>query len=200
LDCIPRVILDSQPAEVHAFRVDVSNSGVYCIGTTVNNGSPSVRKWEKTLSEVLCEIPLTNPNEVPSQIRPSLNGAGIVLLPIVWALCYENNSTVLRVYRRGCELVEIRSWERSKPVIWKPAPDLDAQEKVLDRLLPLQHLDKTATSEAHRAVLLFGASEYDRLAAATRLPERQRALAAKADQLRELAKLPETPGPNASSN
>ena len=186
LDCIPKVSLETQPSEVHAFRVQTAESGFLPIATTIDPRSSRLGKWEKNSFEVLSEIPLTNPEEVPTQIRPSLNGAMVGFLPIAWWFSYASNSMALKLYRPGYELVEIKSWERAKPINWIPAPDLYSQEMILDKLLPISEVQFGWVSPAHRAALLFGAAEYDRLAAAIQ-SDRKELLADKAEQLRKRA-------------
>lgn len=179
LDCISKVGLEAQPSEVHAFRVHVKNDGIISIPIS---GDP----WDKTSSETLSEIPLNNLREVPTQIRPSVNGAmaGVALMAC-W-LSYVNNSIALRLYRPGYEVIAIKSWERAKPINWIRAADSYSQEKVLDKLLPFDELEPGWVSEAHRAALLFGAAEYERLAAATQ-SDRKKVLADKAERLRRRA-------------
>jgi hypothetical protein len=117
---------------------------------------------------------------------------------------YTSHTVAMRLYRPGYDLVEIDSWQLPEKVAWKKAPDLAAQEKELDRLMlttdeasrPAIWLGRTlrpgSASAAHRQALLFGASEYERLAASAQSShpnpnESSRRLVEKAGTLRALA-------------
>jgi hypothetical protein len=175
-DYIPAVKCDTPPGAIRAFRVDISKP----------TGDLSV--FVGPVYERLSELPVTNTDEVAAQVKPSLTYGFVVVGVALNYLTHTSHSIALRVYRPGYELVEIKSWELTHRVAWRPAPDLDAQEKVLDRLLPVGLLETGSVAATHQDVLLFGAAEYERLAAVTSSPEQQGRLVEKAKQLRERAK------------
>jgi hypothetical protein len=99
---------------------------------------------------------------------------------------HTSSQVAVRLYRPGYDLVEIRAREPADGVIWKAAPDLASQERAVDALFSagtvaagltreadpeellfdaLVVLEPGSTSDEHRDALLFGAAEYDRLAA-----------------------------------
>lgn len=115
----------------------------------------------------------------------------------------------LRLYRPGYDMLEIQPWQNEASLEWTAVRDVAAQEKVVDKLLRptgtgawtqahkdqdwgFSQVDPGSVSAEHRHVLLFAASEYDRLAAEMALEANELADAcnrchAKASFLRELA-------------
>jgi hypothetical protein len=176
LDYTPAVKLDAQPDEVRAFRVDSIMP------------SADLDVFAGPVYDRLSEIPVTNTDEVPGQLKPSVTYGFVVVGIALNFLTYTDHSVAVRLYRPGFDLVEIKSWERAHRVAWKPAPDLDAQEKALDGLLPFGGLEPGSGSAAHKDALLFGAAEYERLAAGASSPEQRERLAAKASKLRGRAR------------
>ena len=188
----PSVKLDVPREEVRAFRVDIASS----------QDSPD---WHgpflsQTNKERLSEVSISHRDEVPSQVKASVQH-GIVLIGVISHRMRECESVVVRLYRPGYELVEIGPWERTNRVEWKPAPELAAREKAVDQLFggrqggprrPAARFgcwqDVGSVSAAHREALLFGASEYERLA---KLPsstaDEQAVLHDKAKVMRDLA-------------
>jgi hypothetical protein len=171
LDYTPQVKLNTPIGEVRAFRVDISNP-------TADMSVFQGRGYER-----LSELPVSNTDEVPAQLKPSFTYGLVVIGVALNYLTYTSHSMALRLYRPGFEVTEVRSWARVSRVVWKPAADLDAQERALDSLLPIGRIEKGSQSAAHRDALLFGAAEYSRLAAAAQLPDQQTRLGEKAKKL-----------------
>ena len=174
------VFLERQPADVRAFRVDVTGEVI------------DMRESNECL---LTAVPLSPGGSVPSQTGLSLDyGFYVIGIALNYPVHY-GHSTLLRLYRPGYQLVEVRSWEAPGKVEWKPAPDPAAQEKAVDGLLAgpgtespraefaygrnadtlhsvrergwcLRQLKLGSASAGHREALLFAAAEYERLAAA----------------------------------
>lgn len=191
LDYTPRVKLEAPRDEVRAFRVDITTNkyDVLLSGTLT-----------KANGERLSEVPISARDEVPGQVKGSIT-TGIVVLGV--ALNYhvqDSESVALRLYRPGYELVEVKSWQRTNRVEWRPAADLLAGEKAVDRLFGgrqggddaeagrfLRSPDVGSASPAHRDALLFGASEYERLSRLVASTQQREGLAAKAKAMRNLA-------------
>jgi hypothetical protein len=173
----PSIKLETNSGDVHAFRVDLTRF-------TADLGVFDDGPWH----ERLLEIPLTNPDEVPSQLKPSLTYGFAVNAVALSYLTYTEHAVALRVYRPGYELVQIRSWQQANRISWTRVPDLEGQEKVLDTLFPPCLLVAGSESTAHCAALLFGASEYERLAALAQSDHQRVHLSAKATRLRDRAK------------
>ncbi len=176
IDYTPSVKLESPVNEVRAFRVDISTP------------TADMSVFVGPVYERLSELPVTNTDDIPRQIKPSVTYGFVIVGIALNYLTYTSHSLALRLYRPGYELAEIKSWDLVSRVAWKRAADLEAQEGALDKLLPEWRLEAGSTAPAHRDALLFGASEYDRLAAAAQSTDQQKRLAAKASKLRERAK------------
>ena len=191
LDYTPRVNLDVPREEVRAFRVDITRNkydGLFS-GTLT-----------KTDSERLSEVPISARDVVPAQVKTSIT-TGIVVIGI--ALNYrvqDAEAVALRLYRPGYELVEVKSWEPTNRVDWKPAADLLAQEEAVDRLFGGKRDGDEreagrvfrapvagSVSATHREALLFGMGEYERLAQLAGSTEQGKGLVAKAKAMRALA-------------
>jgi hypothetical protein len=198
----PSVSVGTNPEEVHAFRVDVT-------GDVVDIGESD--------RYTLARLTPTG-NHEPAQTRVSLEyGLYVVGIALNYPI-HHGHTTLLRLYRPGYQLVEIKSWELPGKITWTPAPDLAAQEKAVDDLLNVptigprlglsgNWLDKDLqgnialqpgwVSAKHREALLFAASEYDRLALLTpNASEQDRQIRArllsKSNSLRDLANPPIT--------
>ncbi len=174
LSSTPRVELGTASSNVHAFRVDFTNHTADLIVGDRGRGT-----------ERLSKVSIASTGAVPAQFVPSAS-YGLLILGV--ALNYPtltSHTVALRVYRPGFELVEIESWTRGQKITWTAAPDLASQERALDSLFPLSQLDKECTAREHHEALLFGATEYDRLAGEARREEDQNRLNLKAVILRE---------------
>jgi hypothetical protein len=175
LDRTPAAQLPPDTSEVRAFRVDGTRE-------YINGGIPRVE-----VSESLCEMSVAGPEGVPAQVKASLSFGILTLPPAMPGFYHWSHSVVLRLYRPGYELVEIKSWDRAAPVQWRQAADLESQEKALAALFPVERLGGGKEEPAHRRALLFGAAEYERLAATAQSPGRQARLLAAAKKLCDLA-------------
>jgi hypothetical protein len=171
----PNLKLETPTREVHAFRVDITKP------------TADLSVFVGPVYEALSEVPATNVDEIPAQIKPSLSYGLVVIGVALNFLTHTSHSMALRLYRPGYELVEVKSWERVSRVAWKLAQDLEAQEKTLDALLPIRRLYPGSESDAHKEALLFGAVEYERLAATARSEDQRDRLAKKAGELRKRA-------------
>jgi hypothetical protein len=185
VDQTPLVRAENGTQEVHAFRVDVTRDFVDIGGTD-----------QFTLSEVT----FLPGGWVLPQTKISATYGCYVFGIVLNYPRYISHSLGLRLYRAGYELVELDSWALPSEIVWERVPDLAAQEKALDRLFLMNAeealigaklLPGSETTE-HRQVLIFGASEYDRLAStpAASGPENEsmrHRLLSKAQELRELA-------------
>jgi hypothetical protein len=175
----PSLNVGPNAEEVRAFRVDVT-------GDIVDIGESD----QFTLASV---TPISGERE-PAQARLSLeygiytSSRQLQPFPV-----HHGHSTLLRLYRPGYQLVEVKSFEFPPNINWIAAPDLLAQEKAVDALLSVPSIEAPryefsygrdgisdhsawpkeernpalrsgAVSAKHKEALLFAASEYDRLA------------------------------------
>jgi hypothetical protein len=188
--CVPSVDLGSDADDVHVFRVDITRYFADISGDDCYTYS---------------EVPFTFLGWTPPQIKVS-GVVGIFVFGVALNYpIYVSQSVAARLYRPSYELVELDSWQLPRRVEWKMAPNLTSQEDALDQLFrfakggelrpatfnPISsQLNPGSASAAHRRALLFGASEYDRLAAGelASTDEARRRLHDKAEKLRQLAK------------
>jgi len=90
----------------------------------------------------------------------------------------------MRLYRPGCQTVEVAAWAVPREVQWRGVADLAESERAVDDLVSIGTTDRTSEvleqaiegaldfhclapgseSPEHRKALLFAASEYERLA------------------------------------
>jgi hypothetical protein len=165
----PGVDAKCKPDEVHAFRVDVTQKA------EINEGRDAV-------SGKLVEY------QQLSRISTSADGATSAQLGVAFAsgwryvgfYNFTSSSTehgvTLRFYRRGYETIAFRPGEGMRELDWKRATDLESQIKAVDDLMrgpapgksqkitAKQVLEPGTKSAAHREALVFGATEYERLA------------------------------------
>jgi hypothetical protein len=187
----PWLSVGKDTPETHAFRVDITR------GFADMGGGDHC-----TLSEVA--VPPTG--WVLPQTKISATYGVYVFGVALNYPVYISHSVALKLYRPGYRLIEINSWDPPRDVVWREAPDLASQEKELDHLflMPEQeesgpeswtpirpYLAAGSESVEHRRVLLFGASEYKRLAADAATGTQGDAvrcrLQSKAQKLQELA-------------
>ena len=161
----PPALLGEEVTDVHAFRVDITTDFADMSGTD-----------HYTLSE----MPSWSASWLLPQTKVSAT-YGIFVLGI--ALNYPvfmSHSLAAKLYRPGYDLVELDSWNLPVRIAWKRAEDLKSQKRALDRLFLMDReaeatkpklwpfigrsLSAGSESSAHRRALLFGASEYERLA------------------------------------
>jgi len=116
---------------------------------------------------------------------------------------HHGQSTLLRIYRRGYELTEVRAWDIPGHIAIQPASSVEALEKAIDRLaaaptigvfqflpqkISCEGLKPGSDSAEHRSALLFAASEYEALAATVESDQSIKdRLLNKAKDLRKLA-------------
>jgi hypothetical protein len=185
LDGTREVQLASPPTEVRAFRVDVTEDRVVVLWGMMSGDHSAPKSYRR---EALSEVPVSDGGEVPWQLKASVSYSLLFPLFVVNAFEHSSHTLALRLYRPGYELVEIRSWEPTGPVVWKPVPDLEGGVLVLDRLF------KGACGS--RAALLFGASEYERLAMTAGSREERKLIWRKGQVLRDAVRaLPVGPDP-----
>jgi hypothetical protein len=147
VDCTACAKLNCARSEVRAFRVDLT-------GTVVD--------LQRDGMACLTEIPVTQTEEVPTQLKPGLTYGYYVFGVAVNFPVETNHSVVLRLYRPGYQLVEIQSWETVNAIAWKPALDWLAKRQAIEALV--RFAGPGSLSPANRAAILFAASEYERLA------------------------------------
>jgi len=175
LDYTPAVRLAAPKDEVHAFRVDVDKP------------TADLGVFKEPVHERLTELSVTNTDEIPAQVKPSFTHGLVIIGVALNYLTHHSHTLALRVYRPGYELVEVKSWQRENRVVWKPAATLDAQEQALDSLFPPTRIDYGSDADTHRRALLFGASEYERLAKEAESADQRTRLTEKATTLHKRA-------------
>ena len=118
------------------------------------------------------------------QVKASVQYGIVAIGPLTFRYL-EGSTLALRLYRPGYELVEIAAWEATNRVEWKRLSAMTVDEAAVNALFG-GNLEPGSASKAHRAALLFGASEYDRLAGSSSSTERE-LLRGRAENLRDLA-------------
>jgi hypothetical protein len=210
--CIPElsyvgpVDLGTAGADVHAFRVDVTEKTVVNIDQNLKSAGGGVTYYEFT------------PMQLSARSTTSLQwdvswayGWRCIGLWDYWPTL-TTHSVAVRLYRRGFETTELRPGA-GVPDDWNEAADLAAQEKAVDDLLGVSPLKSTSPlklvkgtgahsppalelgtkSPGHQQALLFAAGEYEWLAHQTSEHDvEEQAIRArllnKARRLHELAK------------
>lgn len=145
---------------IHVFRLDVTED--------------STRQGQYELRM----LPMTRKGYVSGQEKTSIDHG------FYWN-CFGNtyakkvrHTIRVRMYQRGYELIDIRSWQSNQPIQWKEIFGNRAQERAIDALLaPIEsssrpeqegerfaHLKPGSVSPRHRDALLFAAAEYENLA------------------------------------
>jgi hypothetical protein len=198
LACVPTVHPDHDNGDVHAFRTDVTGeihdigeNDSYClepVDWSFNGWTPPLAGLSLDYGHYVVGIALNYP----------------------W---HHGHSTLLRIYRRGYELTEVRAWDVPGHIAMQPASSVEAREKAIDRLvgqptieapraefgyghgegyllheLDFKGLKPGSDSPEHRGALLFAASEYEALAAAVETNQTMKdRLLNKAKDLRKLA-------------
>lgn len=196
---VPSVNAKCKGADVVCFRVDVTQK------MEIKESKAAM------LGEVVDRVELT-------QIQPSAQGAtspqvGVSLATgwrYVGAWNFTTTSTghaiTLRFYRPGYDTIVLKPGESPGELKWTEANDLLDEAKAIDDLMNFAPAKSTRTSAivrhelepgtksaSHRKALLFGASEYERLAGTisaqgARESELQGELVGKANRLRALVK------------
>lgn len=172
--------LGADPAEyadVHAFRLNI---------TTVHQDGEAAREFYRLseLSPVYDPAsPAGKPAYIPAQRLKAWTSGYSYWLPFFQGRHEEIPSVALRVYRPGYELIVVDADTDVAVMAWTPVNDFRGAVTALDRLFlftgsasPMstrqrslaeqtdQKLQTGSAAPEHRQALLFGASEYDRLA------------------------------------
>jgi hypothetical protein len=151
---VPAARVNTPAETVHAFRVDTRQSAVY----------PDITLRLRDSYE-LTPISLNANAEVPAQSCVSCTRGFLALFVAVNYRTWHQETLSVRLYQRGYETVELKSWDFATQVVWQKAETLAAQGKAIDDLVA-GNLEACGIANGHRAALLFAADEYDRLAAA----------------------------------
>ncbi|MSQ94894.1 MAG: hypothetical protein EXR98_10120 [Gemmataceae bacterium] len=119
----PELTVKNDDGGAHAFRVEIDRTE---------------RKPEPPSTEyTLMRIPMDRRGVIPSQLEVAPTTG--VLNPLGWVdgQPHERSqfSLLVRAYRPGFQMIEVKAWEKSRELQWTPAPDLLAQEKAIDDLL-----------------------------------------------------------------
>lgn len=197
---IPPGSVGTAPDQVYAFRVDITNDDS-TFETTEND------------RYVLSRLPLHRDGRFDPQTKVAVD-YGCILYCM--ANVYEastHHSLRVRLYRPGYHTLEIEPWQESVPLPWTEARKLEEREQAIDDLVStwnttperiqtkaafngfvpprdpivFQYLAPGSVSPEHRGVLIFAATEYDRLLPAAADAETRARLQAKAVALREMA-------------
>ena len=184
-------------ADIHAFRVDVS-------AHEVDVGEDG----EITLTP----ISLGSNSSVPPQIGLSLEH-GIYVLGI--AVNYNVgwlHDTRVRLYSRGYQLIELKSWDSANAIRWQIADDWSAREQAVDDLLRRPAVSNSENalrrhdtergssqsdlvrSKATMQAMRFAAAEYEEIAAHVYAPADAARLKKKAQDLRTVETVPKREG------
>lgn len=119
----PDLVIDNHDGGAHAFRVDIDRT----------ERKPAATATEYTLSR----IPIDTRGLVPSQLEVA--SASGVYNPLGIGDVKEHERSVytmaIRLYRPGSQTMEVKEWDKSRPLQWMPAPDLESQERAVDYLL-----------------------------------------------------------------
>jgi hypothetical protein len=153
LSCVPGTNVEAPVDTVHAFRVDTRQSTPYAgIGRTLPT------------SHQFTPLTLDVKGDLPAQYRLSCTRGFFAFFVALNYVTWHQDTLAVRLYRPGYETVELPSWDLDKKVTWKKAATHADQVKAVDDLLS-GRLEPGGVSKEHRAVLLFAADEYRRLAA-----------------------------------
>lgn len=167
---VPTLNIGPSHDNIYVFRIDVADDA-----SCVDFADPSHYR--------LRQVHVTPAGKVLGQSKVAID-SGFYWNGIVLTYTGHTSHTLrLRLYRAGYDAIDIRSWQGEMSLAWKDAADLESQEKAVDALLAptqsnftgtlkhkeqgwsFEHLDPGSVSREHRHALLFGAGEYERLAA-----------------------------------
>jgi hypothetical protein len=163
LSVCPRTGVELPPDELLAVRVDVQEH------THWHFANP-MRSEEHTFVPVDIDG-----GQIPRQWRLTWyrGWSGLLLMTGEW---YEK-TVMTKLYRRGYKTVVIRSWDKPVPIEWQPARTPEEQQIAIRDFAFASHavdeprqifrtrvkLAPGSASEQHKHVLLFIASEYERV-------------------------------------
>jgi hypothetical protein len=188
INYVPSLAAQCKSSEVHAFRVDVTQT------TEVKDGRGEVVEREE-LSRLRTSVDGT----VSSQLALSFSSGWRYVGVVNFTSSTTEHGLALRLYRPGYETILLTAGQTMQELQWRQAPDLKSQIKAIDDLMHGSKLNPTsavsvrqalepgAKSAAHKAALQFGASEYERLARDAESSQSRRDLLDEAGRLRRLA-------------
>ena len=180
----PEVSLGADGHDVHAFQGMTSSTRLVGSFTGTAPGH--------SLQEIPISMSAAGP-VLPAQHRVNQSYGMVFVLFIVGEIAFVSESSEVRLYRPGYELVNVDAKAKAYQVQWQPAQTIADQERVLDNLYgDLETLASGSISEGHKRSLLYGAEEYERLSGIlsspdTELTSDQSRLRFKSEQLRQLA-------------
>jgi hypothetical protein len=198
---VPGVRVGAPADEVHAFRLDVADDQ-NCIDF-------AHREHDRY---VICPLSSSLGDRLWPQMKVAVDYGWIWNCIALIYDGHTHHTLLVRLYRPGFQTIEVQSWQKGGEAKWVEAASLEAQEKAIDDLLSTWGTDSQqllgraaraskdapqdsavfhslaagATSKGHRQVLLFAASEYERLKSAADQAMRSR-LEEKTQTLRRLA-------------
>jgi hypothetical protein len=181
---VPAVRLAPTPEPIHAFRVEVKGHAEAVVRFMTDDYTLSRIDWGAG-------------ERLPAQSDVSLE-RGVYFMSDALS-SHWGKTLLVRLYRPGYQLVELRAGDEPK-VTWMAAAGLADQERAIDDLLAVpaltfsgeaqrrasldaakqgvevatsapEKLPPGSRSAKHHDVLLFAAAEYERLAATKNLPE-----------------------------
>ncbi len=119
----PELAVRNDDGGAHAFRVEVDRT----------ERKPAPPSTEYTLTR----IPMDRRGVIPSQLEIAPTTGVLNPLGFVDGQPHERSqfSLLVRAYRPGFQMIEVKAWEKSRELQWTPAADLLAQEKAIDDLL-----------------------------------------------------------------
>jgi hypothetical protein len=164
----PTLLANADADQVRAFRVDVMDTHA-----TVEFHESSVY--------TLREVPVLAGGWVVPQGKASCDYGWWFGNPALTYWKLKRHTLMVRLYRPGCQTVEVPAWTLPQNVHWSGARDLAGQEKAIDDLVSIgtpdsfeeseegkrlifRRLAAGSESEEHRQALLFAAAEYQRVA------------------------------------
>jgi hypothetical protein len=120
---VPPLAVENRDGSVHAFRVDIDKT----------DRKPLPPLTQYTLSS----IPIDSRGLIPSQLEVAPATGVYNPLGVVEGGQHERSqfTMLVRVYRPGYQIIEVKAWEKSRELQWFPAADLAGQEKAIDDLL-----------------------------------------------------------------
>jgi hypothetical protein len=166
---VPGIDLGPEKGNARAIRVDVTEN------------KNSIEFAQNSVFEFM-EVPISEKGSIGRQAQWEFDKGWIWNCVTQTYKGRTSHTLVMRLYRPGYQLIEVDSWKSLDHPVWKEAKTLEDQEKALDDLVSttgprpnpfvpaipgrinLDNLAGGTTSEGHKNVLLYAATEYDRLA------------------------------------
>ncbi|MBI2808124.1 MAG: hypothetical protein HYX68_24325 [Planctomycetes bacterium] len=141
---VPEQVVPNKDGSVHAFRVDIDR--------TERKPAPPSTVY------TLTKLPVDYRGVIPSQLEIGQVTGVLDPLGIALNVAHERSeySMSVRFYRPGYQMIEVKSWDKSRQLQWLPAADLSAQERAIDDLLtdpeaPVLPMQKSQTVIPQRA-------------------------------------------------